>query len=103
MRPRYGKKSVLYKRRWVYIAGMMSFEPLNTIFGRNFHKLYQIRVISKIEKNEILISVCYGAISKAKCFPQSQGRFLISPAHIFIAEVAFVAESFPGRTNFKNR
>ena len=50
MRPRYGKKSVLYKRRWIYIAGMMSFEPLNTIFGRNFHKLYQIRVISKIEK-----------------------------------------------------
>ena len=36
MRPRYGKKSVLYKRRWVYIAGMMSFEPLSTIFGRKF-------------------------------------------------------------------
>ena len=32
MRPRYGKKSTLYKRRWVYIAGMRSFGPLKTIF-----------------------------------------------------------------------
>ena len=32
MQPRHGKKSTLYKRRWVYIAGMRSFGPLKTIF-----------------------------------------------------------------------
>ena len=32
MRPRYGKKSILYKPRWVYIAGMRPFEPVKTIF-----------------------------------------------------------------------
>ena len=32
MRPRYGKKSILCKRSWVYIAGMRSFGPLKTIF-----------------------------------------------------------------------
>ena len=53
MRPRYGKKSILYKRRWVYIAQGMSFEPQRRYFGKNCHKFLHIRIISKIEKERI--------------------------------------------------
>jgi len=53
MRPRYGKKSTLYKRRWVYIAGMRSFGPLKTYFGENCYKFLHIRIIPKIEKERI--------------------------------------------------
>ena len=63
---------------------------------------FKFVLLQKSKKYEIQIIVCYDAIWKAKCVPDTQGRFLMSPAHVLIPEAAFVAEYFHDRGNLNN-
>ena len=64
------------------------------------HSRFELFLKSK--KNEYLVFVCYDAIWKAKCIPDSQKCILMSPAHVLLPEAAFVAEYFQDRGNLEN-